>query len=132
MIGDGPMYSEIESNLPPSLKMLGQVMNPWSEVLANDILIVTSDFEGDGLVVVEGLLNRMPILLRDVADLKRFNLPDHNYARDVNDFCSQVLLHLEGNVNLAPPEDVCLKILKERDPKAIALSWIHEIEQLRS
>ena len=131
IIGDGPLYSKIESTLPPSSLMLGQVTNPWREISTSDILIVTSRFEGDGLVVVEGLLNRIPIILRDVPDLRRFNLPNYNYAIDSNDFRAQIMLHLKGSVDLVPPEEVYLRTVKERDPKSIALSWIQEIEQLQ-
>jgi len=128
MFGDGPMMQEIHSDPPPNLEIRGYVANPWSEISINDILIVTSEFEGDGLVVVEGIMNCIPILLRDVVDLRRFELSDGNYATDVKDFCSQISCYLAGQVDLVPPEVTRLKILESRNPMTVALSWKFEIE----
>jgi glycosyltransferase involved in cell wall biosynthesis len=130
VFGDGPLRMKIGANPPSSLEMRGYVINPWNEISTNDILLVTSEFEGDGLVVVEGLLNSMPILLRDVVDLRRFRLPDANYATTIEEFSNQILHHLNGRVDLVPPIDVRLKISRDRDPKNLALSWRHAIEEV--
>ena len=52
----------------------GFVSNPWEFFETGDLLIVPSSFEGDGLVLVEALSNRIPLIANDIPDLRRFNL----------------------------------------------------------
>lgn len=70
----------------------GQVLNPWLAVQEGDLLVVPSKYEGDGLVVVEALHQKIPILIADIPEFRRFALPNSNYCKDVDHFVKQIAL----------------------------------------
>lgn len=95
----------------------------WTYVSPGDLLLVTSGWEGDGLVILEALNNRVPILLSDIPDLRRFNLPDRNYCNDLRNFADRIE-EFRGNLNdLVVEDDVSRRILDERMPPTVAANW---------
>ena len=108
---------------------LGQLNNPWAQLHSNDIILLTSRYEGDGLVLLEAISRNLPVLVRDIPDLRRFSLPEVNYfqsatiaARRLQDFRS----HPEG---LRIPLEIAHRILSTREDKVILSSWVELIDR---
>lgn len=102
----------------------GFVMNPWEFFDAGDLLLVPSIFEGDGLVVVEAIANRIPLIVNDIPDLRRFKLRDENYASNENEFSNVVSRNKNEIEIFIPEESVRHETLKNREPVAIAQRWV--------
>ena len=101
----------------------GFVSNPWEFFEEGDLLIVPSSFEGDGLVLVEALSNRIPLIANDIPDLRRFNLEDYNYASNVDDFSDLISANLNSIENFLPSERTVYGILKDREPQVVGQRW---------
>jgi glycosyltransferase involved in cell wall biosynthesis len=127
LIGDGNLRSILEeksSELGVEINFKGFVSEPWSLIKYGDLLVVPSQYEGDGLVIVEAIARRVPILVSDILDLRRFDLPDHHYCLNVSDFASRINVHMDSISNFIVPEKVTLDILLDRNPTEIAKKWI--------
>lgn len=126
LIGDGDEYSRLSTlcdDKHSSIKLVGHVPNPWALVKAGDLLLVTSDYEGDGLVVLETLSAGIPFLLRDIPDLRRFGFHSDNYCKSVEEFAARVKEYRENYTGLIPDRDTKDALLSERNPHLIASKW---------
>jgi glycosyltransferase involved in cell wall biosynthesis len=86
LFGDGRLRSQLEhkyQKLSNQVRICGFKSNPWDLISSKSLVIVPSDYEGDGLVVVEAIMSGNPLLLRDNEDLRRFGLDDKHYFRDL-------------------------------------------------
>jgi glycosyltransferase involved in cell wall biosynthesis len=101
----------------------GFVSNPWDYFDENDLLIVPSSFEGDGLVLVEALSHRIPFIANDISDLRRFNLEDKNYALGVEEFSNSIVNNINSIEQFLPGEDAVYNILQDRDPVVVGQKW---------
>ena len=101
----------------------GFVPNPWDFFDEGDLLIVPSSFEGDGLVLVEALSNRIPLIANDIPDLRRFNLEDKNYASNVEEFSDSISANLNTIENFLPNESTINSILEDRQPEVVGQRW---------
>jgi glycosyltransferase involved in cell wall biosynthesis len=84
IFGDGPELERLHQMAASNSENVffhGFVENPWAEMNPNSLIIVPSQFEGDGLVIVEAILNNHQLLLADNEDLRNFNLPETHYFR---------------------------------------------------
>jgi glycosyltransferase involved in cell wall biosynthesis len=126
IFGDGPDYGKLKKSFPPSLvKLQGFIENPWSLISSESILIVPSEFEGDGMIVVEAISNNNPILLADNSDLRRFKFPDANYYVDFSDLVSKIIAAKSlGIGELRINQNQRDLILRERDASKVAHQWI--------
>ena len=134
VIGDGLMRAELEKiALRQSIRVSfrGRIDNPWSEIRPGDLLIVPSAFEGDGLVVIEGLQQGIPMLLSDTPDFRRFGFPDRNYGKDVGDFTSKLNTFRDDLPSLLIPHEIANRILSSRTIEAIGDSWEGFLRQFR-
>jgi len=125
-IGEGSMKAVLQVEAETrKLKatFAGYTSDPWSLVGSGDLLIVPSTFEGDGLVVVEGLRYKVPLLIADIPDFRRFGFPDRNYCRDVNSFSERIHEFRSRLAMLIPPDDISKEILDSRSPIAVGNSW---------
>lgn len=129
VIGDGPLFSEMKSSAPTNMEFLGYVNDPWSNVRNSDIIVVTSEIEGDGLVIAEAIINRVPVLLRDISDLRRFRLPENNFASDIESFCERISRFTFGDIDLKVSKQISAETLIVRDPTRVAKSWIMQLEK---
>jgi glycosyltransferase involved in cell wall biosynthesis len=126
IIGDGLMNEELEKKaLHESLRVsfLGWVKDPWSEIQSGDLLVVTSSFEGDGLIVIEGLAHGIPMLLSGISDLRRFNFPERNYGNDLDGFVAKCENFRYKLHELSIPVDISTRILEGRSIEIIGTSW---------
>jgi glycosyltransferase involved in cell wall biosynthesis len=124
--GDGPeMISLKQDYSTKSIKFHGFVNEPWSQISPKSIVIIASEFEGDGMNVVEAVANGNPILLAENADLRRFNFPDVNYFKSIEDLISKIEEAKKiGTEYLSIPNTIRAKILIEREPNRVAGQWI--------
>jgi len=126
IIGEGFMKEDLEKKAShESIKVtfLGWVADPWSEIQLGDLLLVTSSFAGDGLIVVEGLAHGVPMLLSDISDLRRFNFPERNYGKDLNSFAAQCENFRHKLHDLRVPEEISNRILEGRSIEIVGTSW---------
>ncbi len=126
VIGEGLMRSSLEERarqFEVKANFRGQITQVWEQVVDGDLLIVPSEYEGDGLVVVEGIQKGLPMLLADIPDFRRFGLPDKNYCKDVNDFTKRIDSFRTNQVELLVPEDISRNILASRSMMAVGNMW---------
>lgn len=126
VIGEGLMRSSLEDRarqFEVKANFRGQITQVWEQVVDGDLLIVPSEYEGDGLVVIEGIQKGLPMLLADIPDFRRFGLPDKNYCKDVNDFTKRIDSFRTNQVELLVPEDISRKILASRSMMAVGNMW---------
>ena len=126
-IGDGVMRNELElksKNLSINVEFKGFVTNPWELVAQGDLLVVPSQYEGDGLVVVEAIARSIPILLNDIPDLRRFGLPSQHYCLNIADFSERIKEYRESYSSLVVPDKLTKSILLDRNPNEIAKKWV--------
>ena len=117
IFGDGPKRAELENAIKSkniNVEMRGFTKFPWQEIGSNDLVIVTSKSEGDGLVVAEAIVLAIPILLLDTLDLRRFQLPEVLYKRDISDFCESINDHQKNGFDSFKIAPVLQKKLTEK------------------
>lgn len=128
LIGAGLMLEDLKAevrirNLP--ITFSGQVNDPWALVKNGDLLIVPSKYEGDGLVVLEGLQCNVPMLIADIPDFRRFKFPEANYCDSIGDFVKTI-----ESVNIDPtelliPKEFSEPVLRPRSIQAVGDSWVN-------
>jgi glycosyltransferase involved in cell wall biosynthesis len=127
LYGDGDELSSINESYSmksSSVAILGFRKNPWKYIKSDALLIVPSEFEGDGLVVVECILRGNPLLVFDNEDLRRFNLPERNYFKSENDLIKKVSMgKIDRFHSLRPPGDLVDLLKHERDIELIGNKW---------
>jgi glycosyltransferase involved in cell wall biosynthesis len=126
IIGDGVLMQELQKSskdLNSEVEFLGHVSDPWEYFEDSDLLIVPSLFEGDGLVVVEALVRGIPILLNDIPDLRRFQLPEINYCKSVSEFAAAIKSDSVSIENFIISRNIVEVIINNRDPKFVASQW---------
>jgi glycosyltransferase involved in cell wall biosynthesis len=111
------------------IRLLGNVDNPWLHVNSQDLLIVSSDYEGDGLVVVEGLAHGIPMILRDNSDLRKFGFPDSNHFIDASDAIT-IIKREASFASFSVPKDDAEFILKSRGVDEVINEWERVISGL--
>jgi glycosyltransferase involved in cell wall biosynthesis len=125
VIGDGPMRDELETDFPDLAgAFVGQKTNPWDGLFSNDLLVVPSLHEGDGLVVVEALAAGIPILLADIPEFRRFGLPDIHYCKDKNGYLSSINSYSNNIDQLKVSQAHAASVLDSRSLKAIGDYWV--------
>jgi glycosyltransferase involved in cell wall biosynthesis len=132
IIGSGVLAHELavqseKENL--SIRFTGQLNNPWGEIHRNDIVVITSQYEGDGLVLLEAISRNLPILVRDIPDLRRFGLPDLNYFQTTADATQKLLGLKENSDPLRVPSDTITRILSTRNENTILGHWVELIKR---
>lgn len=128
LIGDGEMAEKLHdkfSSVSDRVRFYGFIDNPWNWIQKDALIIMPSEYEGDGLVAVEAIINGFPILLSDNPDLRRLNLPSKHYFKNLDDLEKKIRLALvEGNSFFAPSLDKRREIETERNLHEIALQWL--------
>lgn len=132
VVGDGILRNQLQEEFPEA-DFLGFQDNPWSFLDYGQLLIVPSDFEGDGLVVAEAILQRIPVLLRKTKDFESFNLPEMNYFSDEQQLREITMNAYESGLeSYIPSESLKSRLFEERDPKKVAMRWVNFLETMGS
>jgi glycosyltransferase involved in cell wall biosynthesis len=126
IFGDGPMLNFLRSKyIGLNLNFYGYKENPFSTISENNIFVCTSEFEGDGLAIVEAVINQFPVFLLDNADLRRFNFPNINYFIDENDAVKKLKKYSDESPSiLSIQEGERRNLESRRDPRVICSLWL--------
>jgi hypothetical protein len=129
--GDGPDMNTLRENYDsPEIRFHGFVNHPWTKISPESIVIVASEFEGDGMNIVEAVANGNPILLADNSDLRRFDFPDVNYFKTLKELISKIEeAKVTGTEHLSIPSSIRSKILRDREPARVAEQWIDLLDR---
>lgn len=133
VIGDGFLLNSLAEKAKSKdahITFHGRMRDPWSFIAAGDLLVVPSVSEGDGLVVVEGMREGVPLLLSDIQDFRRFDLPEQSYCQSVDDFVERVNQFKEDIASLVIPSEISEPILKSRSPQVIGKAWARLLESI--
>jgi glycosyltransferase involved in cell wall biosynthesis len=95
----------------------------WELIETGDLLLVPSEYEGDGLVVVEALAAGMPLLISDIFDFRRFGFPKDNYCGSRAEFVERINSNRENLNYLLVPTVTSNLILQERSRISVGDSW---------
>jgi glycosyltransferase involved in cell wall biosynthesis len=132
LFGEGNLGSELQTRYGHSnfVEFLGYLDSPWSRISPHSLVVVSSEYEGDGIVVLEALQNGNPVLLRDISDLRRFGLSDHSYFKD-QAHLTEKLIEFRANPTLFNVSDSEQdRILRTRNIKDIQRQWAELINDL--
>jgi glycosyltransferase involved in cell wall biosynthesis len=134
IFGDGPLMADLKKNqkeLMSRVKFHGYTESCWDQISKNDILLMPSAFEGDGIVVVQAILAGMRILLADNNDLRRFNLPDDCYCKNAEEMAQKLINAATLGVDQyrATPK-ARDELFLERNLESVSAKWIKYLAQL--
>lgn len=124
VFGAGDLRDELEREYSEVSEFHGFVINPWSEIRINQTLIVASEYEGDGIVVVEAILSGIPLLLLDNEDLRRFELPNKNYFKNKEELVEKLRMAQENSSEFAIPAEKVNHYMQERNPSTVLKNWL--------
>jgi glycosyltransferase involved in cell wall biosynthesis len=122
VIGDGALREQLQDSYPEFL-WTGHIANPWMMLGHGDLLVMTSRFEGDGLVLLEALANNLPVLVRATDDFKSFNLPKDNYFESLERAVERIDAWKMGTLTLTLDPLLVAGILEGRSPEKVAQRW---------
>ena len=134
LFGDGFLRDNLKKTYETAtdqVRFHGYVANPWDRISKDSIVVIPSEFEGDGMVVVEAVLRNHPVLLADNADLRKFNLPDSNYFQSESQLLEKLCLWKESDKRLFHASgDIIDSLTIERDIEVITDQWMDLLSQL--
>lgn len=133
IIGDGPLRDhlmELSNEFRIEVEYKGFILNPWEFVNHSDILLVTSDFEGDGMSAIEAAYSGVKVILLNNLDLRRLGFPEQNYASDVSIMAEMCLRVASGEISLDLSKERLEYILLDRSLGVVTSSWSDLIEAL--
>lgn len=126
IVGEGSMRETMERAATMSkmqINFRGLIREPWGVIQDGDLLIVPSEYEGDGLVVIEGMEKGLPMLIADIPDFRRFELPEINYCKSIEDFIFAINKFRANISSLLVPDDISAKIIAARSPEVVGDKW---------
>ena len=133
IIGDGIQQSELQNRAITNkvrVEFLGHVSNPWAHIRIDDLLVIPSKYEGDGLVVLEALSRGIPFIASRIPAFLRFNLPDVNYFGSTEEFTEVFNVVKEKPDLLIPSRDLVDVLLSNRNIDLVSTKWIDLIKKI--
>jgi glycosyltransferase involved in cell wall biosynthesis len=132
IIGNGNLFEDLSSRYGNSklVTFHGYIENPWSRISPTSLVVIPSEYEGDGVVVCEALQNGNPVLLRDIPDLRRFNLNDLNYFKDCGDLTRKLMEFKENATTFNVSKSERDRILTAREIHVVRDRWLSLIDNL--
>jgi glycosyltransferase involved in cell wall biosynthesis len=135
IFGEGLLRKPLEDkyrNYSKQIKFYGFHPNPWGVISRNSLVVVPSQYEGDGMVVLEAILSGIPLALADNDDMRRFNLDNKHYF----DSYEQLLAIIQNNiknkfVNLLVSEQIRETLLRARSFIKVTNSWVSLFSSLK-
>jgi glycosyltransferase involved in cell wall biosynthesis len=126
--GEG-QYSEIlkarYSKLGRNINFHGFKSNVWEFVYGNSLVVVPSEFEGDGMVIIEAIICRFPLVLARNKDLIKFDLAEKHYFKDLNELDVIIKQNKSSNFrNLIVSDKLAKNIGKNRSLDLISSEWV--------
>ena len=131
LFGDGILQRQLRDKYnrhASQIRFFGFKPDPWDSISSNSLIIVPSDYEGDGLVVVEAIMSGNPLLLRDNEDLRRFELEDKHYFGDLENLKIMVKQNLNTRFkNLVVSDSKSNEVRLTRSLQRVTDDWINLI-----
>lgn len=122
VIGDGPdkeYYIELAKklNINDSIVWYGWQDRPWSVVKKATALVLTSDFEGFGLVVIEALSRGIPVISTDAEGPSKIINDDNGWLIKRGDFnaLANLLNKIQKGEEHIPDPEVCINSVQKYD-----------------
>lgn len=126
--GDGPLtiaLKEKYKNCTKNIKFHGFQLDFWETLPINALVVVPSEFEGDGMVVMEAILSGSPVALADNKDLKRFKLDEKHYFKDISELCEIIKRYEKNNFKeLIPSISFKANLMSTRSLNIITEKWL--------
>lgn len=131
IFGDGVLRSELENKYHKysnQAKFFGFQSDPWNLISSKSLVIVPSEYEGDGLVVIEAAISGNPLLLRDNEDLRRFGFNDKHYFKNLEDLILIVKQNFGTRFqNLVVSPSKTSELLASRSLQKVTNEWLNLI-----
>jgi glycosyltransferase involved in cell wall biosynthesis len=131
--GDGKLKFNLESkysNPAWNIKFNGFKSNVWDLIPNNSLIVIPSEFEGDGMVVIEAIISKYPLLLSWNDDFMRFGLDSKHYFKTFNELEFLVEQNKKNNfINLVPDDRFIENLKKQRSLDSIVLDWLSFLEK---
>jgi glycosyltransferase involved in cell wall biosynthesis len=128
IFGEGILRTKLEKKYykySNQIEFFGFLPNPWNLISSNRLIIVPSDYEGDGMVIVEAVLSGNPILLRNNVDLRRFGFEDKHYFKNLEDLMLIVKRNLETSFkDLVVSQPKANELQASRSLQRITQEWL--------
>jgi glycosyltransferase involved in cell wall biosynthesis len=131
LIGEGEIQEQLMKEYygEKTIYFHGYVHNPWSHIPYDCLVVVPSEFEGDGLVVAEAIARGNPILLADNPDLRRFQLSEINYFKSVESLADKLTKNSDQNYRvLVPSEKNKKNLIENRTEEFIFKKWVNALK----
>jgi glycosyltransferase involved in cell wall biosynthesis len=134
IFGEGLLRKSLQDKYQKNseqIKFYGFHDNPWELIPRNCLVVVPSQYEGDGMVVMEAILFGIPLVLADNSDMRRFNLDCKHYF----DSYEKLLAIIETNIksefsDLIVSGQIRETLLQERSLEKITNSWTSLLSSL--
>jgi glycosyltransferase involved in cell wall biosynthesis len=123
VFGDGNLLQDLKdfvSSNGLTVEFMGFTSQLWESILKSDLIIMTSLNEGDGLVFLEAMNEGIPIILRDIPDLRKFDLESKFYFSTPEEFSNRILPAIDS---YSISNTIRERILRPREPETIASYW---------
>jgi glycosyltransferase involved in cell wall biosynthesis len=135
IFGEGVLKQALEveyRHYSKQIKFYGYYPNPWELISRNTLVVVPSQYEGDGMVVLEAILSGIPLALADNKDLRRFNLDNKHYFKSYDQLVEIIQKNLENNFeHLLVSEQISGTLMSERSLKNVTDRWINMLNSLK-
>jgi len=141
IIGDGSYRNEMMNTLShykiaDKVTVLGWSEDPWSLVQRASLLILSSNFEGFGVVLVEALARGIPVVSTrtagptDIVDGHGTNgwmVPVGDHAA-----LTQVLSAIVSDEVILPSPEACVESVQKYQPSVVAKKIVAALEEVQS
>jgi hypothetical protein len=128
LYGDGTLGLSLKEKYSDSsnlVKFHGFKSNVWEFIPRNTLVVVPSEYEGDGMVIIEAIIRRIPLALSRNKDLIRFGIDEKHFFNSLNDLVALVEKNKFNNFkNLIVDDEFANKLSEERSLNSIVGNWI--------
>lgn len=131
IFGEGPLRRSVSfENI--NTHFHGFDPNVWEHLPGDSLLLVTSRWEGDGLVILEALMRRIPLLVIHFASIDELPIPTACISKDEDEMASKIRdlrrqhLSLSELVNV----DAFQEISSSRNPEEISERYLKVFREI--
>jgi len=132
--GNGPLRIVLEKkykNFKNSIEFYGFQLGVWETLPINALVVVPSEFEGDGMVAMEAILSGSPVALAENEDLKRFQLDARHYFKDISGLCEIIKKYRKNDFKeLIPTDTFKSNLMADRSLNTIKEKWLELIAEI--
>lgn len=136
IIGDGPYRQTLADKLAPLIgagrvSLTGWQADPWAGVKAASLLVLPSNYEGFGMVLVEALWRGIPVLATRAVGPEDIVDPGVNgWLVPVGDRRGfvEILTGIVREMISLPPADVCRRSAEKFEPVGVTARVVRSLE----